>query len=179
LTSEVISTHIITNCFPHIPSDYFTLQTKWLHENLCLIYEGIPNNGGCDGLDDLLLLSKVGLHMWDKMIQIEEQGAVLTKMIKMSQLVDVDEVNQSGDEEETTRLQSPHSNFIDKVGSIEKVIKVELQEIKEKMDSELQLKEKMDSEMQQMKGEVEKMGSEMRDMKDMMSKMMGLLAQTK
>jgi predicted nucleic acid-binding Zn-ribbon protein len=146
--------------------------------------------------------------MWDKMIQIEEQGTVMTKMIKMSQLVDVDEVNQSGDEEETTRLQSSHSNVIDQVGSIEKVIKVELLKMNEKMDSEMQQMkgevekmnkkmgseiqqikgdmEKMGSEMQQMKGEVEKMGSEMQqvkdnidDMKDMMSKMMRMLAQTK
>jgi hypothetical protein len=166
----------ISNNSASYPSDYFTLQTKWLHKNLCLIYKAIPNGGDCDGLDDLLLLSKVGLHMWDKMIQIEEQGAVLTKMIKMSQLVDVDAMNQSGVEEETTRLQSPHSNFIDKVGSIEKVIKVEL----------LKMNKKMDSEMQQIKGEVEKMGSEMQqtkdnidDMKDMMSKMMRMLAHTK
>jgi histidinol dehydrogenase len=112
--------------------------------------------------------------MWEKMLQIEEQGVSLMKMIETSQMTDGSNVNQ--DEEGDANLKSPHSkfeSFLEKVDAVEiemKMMKDEMQEVKEKLDSEMQeVKEKIDSEMQEVK-------KEMQEMKDMMSKMMGMMA---
>jgi vacuolar-type H+-ATPase subunit I/STV1 len=130
--------------------------------------------------------------MWEKMLQIEEQGVSLMKMIETSQMADGSSVSQN--EEGDANLKSPHSkfeSFLEKVDAVEiemKMMKDEMQEVKEKIDSEIQevkdemqeVKEKIDSEMQKVKKEMQEMkemvSSEMQEMKEMMSKMMGMMA---
>ena len=52
---------------------YFTLQSDWLHENLCVIYKEVAETDTCDGTEETLL-GVVGLSLWDKLLRIEEQG---------------------------------------------------------------------------------------------------------
>ncbi len=63
-------------------SDYFVLQTDWLHENLCVIYKEVANVTDCDGSQETLL-ALVGLSLWDKMVNIEVQGESLKEEIQM------------------------------------------------------------------------------------------------
>jgi GTP-binding protein EngB required for normal cell division len=100
--------------------------------------------------------------MWKKMVQIEEHGASLTKLVERSHLIDGG-ANLSQDEEGDASLGSTHLEFqsvVEKVDAIENDIK--------------EMKEKMDSKMHEMKEKIENVGSEMQEM---MSKMMGMLAE--
>lgn len=132
----------------------------------------------------MLLLSKVGLHMWEKMLQIEEQGASLMTMVETSQLADG--ANMSQDEEGDASLQSTHSKLepvLKKVDAIKvdiKMVKDDMGEIKDYVDKvkdEMkEVKEKIDSFSGEMQGVKEKINSEMQEMKEMMSKMIGMMA---
>jgi chromosome segregation ATPase len=129
----------------------------------------------------MLLLSKVGLHMWEKMLQIEEQVVSLMKMIETSQMADGSNVSQN--EEGDANLKSTHSKFeyfLEKVDAVEIEMKMMKEEMKEVKDEMQDMKETIDSEMQEVKetidSEMQEVKKEMQEMKDMMSKMMGMMA---
>ena len=110
---------------------YFTLQSGWLKENLCVIYKLAAEVDTCEGSEDELL-GLVGLSLWDKMINIEAQGkGMMEKIEMMSQSgVGADSLMQDGTEGEDLKAISV------KVDATEsKLIKVEdkIDEVKGEM----------------------------------------------
>jgi outer membrane murein-binding lipoprotein Lpp len=81
---------------------YFTLQSDWLHKNLCEIYKEVADVNDCDGFEETLL-SLVGTSLWNKMLQIEAQGVDLMKNTQLMQSEGVDKVGHAGEKQVYTK----------------------------------------------------------------------------
>jgi gas vesicle protein len=95
-------THIHHTIALHKNRSYFTLQSDWLHKNLCEIYKEVADVNNCDGSEETLL-SLVGTSLWNKMLQIKAQGVDLMKNTQLMQSKGVDEVGHAGEKQVHTK----------------------------------------------------------------------------
>ena len=141
---------------------YFTLQSDWLHKNLCVIYKEITGKPTCDGTEETLL-AEVGLSMWGKMLQTEAQGE------KMIQLIEMGRVEHELSDSFRVKFDMVENNMQDVKGKIGK------------MESKIDMVETKIGTMEGKIGAVEEnvkdLKDSMEDMKDMIMKMMEVLAE--
>ena len=152
---------------------YFTLQSDWLHKNLCVIYKEITGKPTCDGTEETLL-AEVGLSLWGKMLQLETQGESTAKDIKMIQSSGMGHGIEDGGD--NTSLESFRVKF--------DMVENNMQDVKGKigkMESKIDMVETKIGTMEGKIGAVEEnvkdLKDSMEDMKDMIMKMMEVLAE--
>ena len=172
-------------------SGYFTLQTNWLHNNLCVIYKEVADVDNCDGSEETLL-SLVGVSLWTKMLQIESQSENVMKKIDLIQSFSSaverrtngeDEVGQDNelhaikqkidDVEAKIESKMQRIGYIDaKMGDVEAKIDAKMDDFETKMvDVEAKIDAKMDV-VETKLGDVEaKIESKMQRIGDIYAKM--------
>jgi len=169
-------------------SGYFTLQTNWLHNNLCVIYKEVADVDNCDGSEETLL-SLVGVSLWTKMLQIESQSENVMKKIDLIQSFSSaverrtngeDEVGQDNelhaikqkidDVEAKIESKMQRIGYIDaKMGDVEAKIDAKMDDFETKMgDIKAEIEAKIESKMQGFE-------DELRGLKDMMSKLIDMM----
>jgi outer membrane murein-binding lipoprotein Lpp len=174
---------------------YFTLQSDWLHKNLCEIYKEVADVNNCDGSEETLL-SLVGTSLWNKMLQIEAQGVDLMKNTQLMQSEGIDEVGYAGEKQVHTKdadvfseeMQGKVDALSDDVQSKVDALSNDVQgkvdalsndvhslsnDVQSKVDDLQSKVDALSNDMQSMNGKVNDL---LEDLKVMMTKMMDMMA---
>ena len=131
---------------------YFTLQSDWLHENLCVIYKEVANTNTCDEPEDTLL-GVVGLSLWDKLLRIEEQGDSIQKAmdIQRSLPFGVTGSDQSPVGTEVTELEL----IREKMDAVEETLKAVASQTEAKMDAKLEAVQGVEGKVEALEGKLD------------------------
>jgi outer membrane murein-binding lipoprotein Lpp len=174
---------------------YFTLQSDWLHKNLCEIYKEVADVNNCDGSEDTLL-SLVGTSLWNKMLQIEAQGVDLMKNAQIMQSegvgkvrgnVEIDEKMDAFSEEMQGKIDALSNDVQSKVDALSNDVQSKVDalsnDVQSKVDalsndvqSKLVQSKVVQSKVDALSNDVQSMKDDLKDLKIMMTKIMDMMA---
>jgi gas vesicle protein len=192
-------THIHHTIALHENRGYFTLQSDWLHKNLCEIYKEAADVNNCDGSEETLL-SLVGTSLWNEMLQIKAQGVDLMKNTQLMQSKGVDEVGHAGEkqvhtkdadainekmdvlsEEMQGKVDALSNDVQSKVDALSNDVQSKVDALSNDMQSKVDafsnnMQSKVDTLSKEMNDKVNGIEDELHDLKVMMTKMMDMMA---